>query len=204
MRTTAYAFIALLAATTMAFADPLAPVNDVMNVTKQLWSGNAPDDLDYFDAERMARDYSAAFIAAYKAASKNPVFGLEPGQTEGSPFDYDIITNSQDGCPLEDIKTAVTGESGGVTTVTATFRLWACSEDPAERDSINEVRFEVITENGKPVINDIKRMLDGEALSLMEEMNDIASGEPEMMEGGEDTQDTGETIDGGEGEDAGQ
>jgi hypothetical protein len=38
----------------------------------------------------------------------------------------------------------------------------------------------------------------------MEEMNDIASGEPEMMEGGEDTQDTGETIDGGEGEDAGQ
>jgi hypothetical protein len=207
MRKTAFSFLALLTmaagpalALSPAMADPLTPVNDVMNVTKQLWSGNAPDGLDYFDAEHIDRDYSAAFIAAYKEARKNPVFGLEPGQTEGSPFDYDIIANSQDGCPLEDVKTEVTGESGGVTTVTATFKLWACSEDPAERDSVNEVRFEVITENGKPVINDIKRMLDGEALSLMDEMNDIAKGEPDTMEGGEDTEDSGETIDGGNGE----
>src|SRR4051794_11304089 len=120
MRSVIFTFIALMAAAAVpalypsfAMADPLDPVNDVMNVTKQLWSGNAPDGLDYFDAEHLDRDYSAAFIAAYKEARKNPVFGLEPGQTEGSPFDYDIIANSQDGCPLEDIKTAVTGEAGG-------------------------------------------------------------------------------------------
>jgi hypothetical protein len=200
MRRTAFALIALLLPG-VAHADPLAPVNDVMNVARQLWSGSARDALDYFDAERVGRDYSAALIATYKQARKNPVFGLEPGQTEGSPFDYDIIANSQDGCPLEDIKTAVTGEADGVTTVTATFRLWACAEDPVERESVNEVRFEVITENGKPVINDIKRMYEGEALSLMEEMSEIAKGEPEMMDAGPDTEDSGETIDaGGEGE----
>lgn len=194
MKRIAFALIASMLPAA-AHADPLQPVNDVMNVARQLWSGSAPDELDYFDAERIGRDYSAALVDTYKQARKNPVFGLEPGQTEGSPFDYDIIANSQDGCPLEDIKTAVTGESGGVTTVTATFKLWACSEDLVERDTINEVRFEVIEENGKPVINDIKRMYDGEALSLMEEMTEIAKGEPEMLEGGEDTQDSGEMFD---------
>jgi hypothetical protein len=199
MKRIAFALIAL-ALPAAAHADPLEPVNDVMNVARQLWSGNAPDELDYFDAERIGRDYSAALIDTYKQARKNPVFGLEPGQTEGSPFDYDIIANSQDGCPLEDIKTAITGEANGVTTVTATFKLWACSEDPAERETLNEVRFEIIEENGRPVINDIKRMYDGDALSLMEEMTEIAKGEPEMMEGGADTQDTGEMLDeGGEG-----
>jgi hypothetical protein len=204
MKRTAVAVIALLMPAA-AHADPLEPVNDVMNVAKQLWSGNAPDDLDYFDAERVSRDYSAALIDTYRQARKNPVFGLEPGQTEGSPFDYDIIANSQDGCPLEDIKTAVTGETEGVTTVTATFKLWACAEDAVERDSVNEVRFEVITENGRPVINDIKRMYEGEALSLMEEMSEIAKGAPEMMDAGPETEDGGETIDaGGDGEGAAQ
>jgi hypothetical protein len=168
-----------------AHADPLAPVTEVMDVARQLWSENPPETLDYFEPDRLERLYSASFVAAYKEARKFPAFEPEPGQTEGYPFDYDVIANSQDGCPLEDVKLAKTGEEGGVTTVTATFKLWGCSEDPSERDFLSEVRFKVIEEYGKPVISDIVRMLDGEGLSLLEEMQYIVSGEPQIFEEGE-------------------
>lgn len=170
-----------------AHADPLTPVNEVMDVARQLWGENPPETLDYFEPDRLERLYSASFVAAYKEARKHPAFEPEPGETEGYPFAYDVIANSQDGCPLEDVNVARSGEEGGVTTVTATFKLWSCSEDPAERDFLSEVRFKVIEENGRPVISDIVRMLDGEGLSLVEEMQFIASGEQEIFdEGGQD------------------
>jgi hypothetical protein len=156
-----------------------------MEIAQRLWSDNPPETLDYFEPERLSRLYSAAFIATYKEARKHPAFELEPGQTEGDPFGYDVIVNSQDGCPLEDLNVAKSGEEGGVTTVTATFKLWRCSSDPAERDFPSEVRFRIIEENGRPVIDDIVRMLDGEGLSLVEEMQYVISGEPELPPEGE-------------------
>lgn len=165
-----------------AHADPLAPVNEVMDVARQLWSEDPPQGLDYFDPDRLSRLYSAEFAAAYKAAQKNPAFGLEEGESEGNPFDYDVIANSQDGCPLEDIKAEKTAEAAGVVTVTVTFKLWRCVEDAAERDALSEVRFLLIEENGKPVIDDIVRVMDGEQLTLLEEMQYIASGEADVGE----------------------
>lgn len=162
-----------------AHADPLAPVNEVMDVARQLWSENPPQSLDYFDPDRLSRLYSAGFVTAYKAAQKNPVFGLEDGESEGNPFDYDVIANSQDGCPLEDIKAEKTGGAGSAT-VTVTFKLWRCIEDAEERDALSEVRFHLIEENGKQVIDDIVRVMDGEQLSLLEEMQYIASGEADI------------------------
>ncbi len=165
-----------------AHADPLAPVNEVMDVARQLWGEDPPQALDYFDPNRLAQLYSAGFAAAYKAAQKSPVFGIEDGESEGNPFDYDVIANSQDGCPLEDIKAEKTGEVAGVVTVTVTFKLWRCIEDAAERDALSEVRFLLIEENGKQVIDDIVRIMDGEQLSLLEEMRYIASGQADIGE----------------------
>ncbi|HSO46344.1 MAG TPA: hypothetical protein VLQ68_00295 [Rhizobiaceae bacterium] len=153
-----------------------------MDVARQLWSDNPPQSLDYFDPDRLSRLYSTGFVTAYKAAQKNPVFGLEEGESEGNPFDYDVVANSQDGCPLEDIKAEKTGEAAGGVTVTVTFKLWRCVEDAAERDALSEVRFLLIEENGKQVIDDIVRVMDGEQLSLLEEMQYIASGEADVGE----------------------
>ncbi len=44
------------------------------------------------------------------------------------------------------------------------------------------MRFLLIEENGKPVIDDIVRVMDGEQLSLLEEMQYIASGEADVGE----------------------
>ncbi len=173
-------FLPVLLLPAAAHADPLAPVNEVMDVARQLWSENPPENLDYFEPERLSLLYSASFLSAYKAAQKNPVFGLEEGESEGNPFDYDVIANSQDGCPLENIKAEKTGEAAGVVTVTVTFNLWRCVEDAAERDAPSEVRFRLIEEGGKHVIDDIVRMLDGEQLSLVEEMHYIAAGDPDI------------------------
>jgi len=42
---------------------------------------------------------------------------------------------------------------------------------------VSEVHFDVIEEDGKPVVDDIHRVADGERDSLVEEMQSIAKGE---------------------------
>lgn len=166
----------LLLAAAPAFADPLVPVNAIIDLAKLVWSEDPPEDTEYFSPARLSQHYSAGFIEAFKAAEKNPPYGVEEGQANGYPFDYDVITYSQDGCPLEDVKAQAGPDEGKVTSVKVTFRLWACSEDAVEKALVSEVRFDVIEENGRPVIADIKRVFEGETLSLVEEMQDIAKG----------------------------
>lgn len=166
-----------------ALADATEPVGRVMALATAFWSDNPPDGADYFGEEQLASDYSAGFVADYRAAAKNPPFGLEEGQTSGSPFDYDPITNGQDGCPLEDIVTKTEGEKDGVTTVVVTFKPYNCFDLEAGQDGTRVNRFLVVTENGRPVIDDIVRVLDGEDYSLRSEMKEIATTD---YSGGED------------------
>jgi hypothetical protein len=168
----------LTTASQPAHADMLAPVKAVMETAKALWSENPPEDAQYFSKAQLETLYSDQFVQAFAAASKNPPFGLEEGETEGYPFDYDVVTYSQDGCPLEDLKLAEPVQSKAGSLVKVTFRLWGCSEDATEKATINEVHFVVIEEGGRPVIADIKRIFEGEELSLIEEMQDIAKGTP--------------------------
>lgn len=140
------------------------PVNRVMAVAEARWRG--PDTTDgYFD--RLERDFSAGFSKLYREAQKYPVF-------EGSdyPFDYDVITSSQDGCPLEDVKISPTGDAKGNGVVAVSFRLWGCVPDGEDRTKISELKFDVVTENGKPVIADIHRLSEGKWDSLAAEMQE--------------------------------
>ena len=89
-----------------------------------------------------------------------------------SPFDYDVITSSQDGCPLRDVIVSPEGDKGGVSVVAVRFRLWACSSDAESQAKINELKFDVVTEGGKPVIADIHRLQDGRWDTLVGEMEE--------------------------------
>ncbi len=170
MKFAAISALALLISASPVFAaDATDPVKDIMDVATSMWSDNPPEDLDYFDKTHLERDFSKAFVAAYEEASKFPAF--EEGTT---PFDYDVITDSQDGCPLEDLAIRSNGEKDGVTDVVASFKLWTCAEDPSYKDDVTEVHFDVIVEDGKTVINDIHRKRDGQSDSLLAEMGDIA------------------------------
>jgi hypothetical protein len=149
---------------------PEDPVRAIMDTATALWDDKAPEGTDYFDATRLPTLYTKAFAAAYRAAAKFPVYEEGTG-----PFGYDVITNGQDGCPLKDVAIVPGATKDGVTDVKVTFKLWTCVTDgTANMDEVSELHFDVVTEDGKPVIADIHRIVEGEADSLMQEMRDIA------------------------------
>ncbi|WP_246697286.1 hypothetical protein [Rhizobium sp. G21] len=172
VRNLACALLLLLPAATSALAQAAAdPVKNVMTLAEGLWSDDPKvEGQDYFDKDRLDALYSKRFAEAYRAAAKFPIYDDASG-----PFGYDVITNGQDGCPLKDVSITPGAEANGVTDVTVTFKLWTCVDDGSvDKDSVNEVHFSVITESGKPVIDDIRRKDDeGKLDSLMTEMQDI-------------------------------
>jgi hypothetical protein len=142
------------------------PVRAVMDIAIGRWLDDS-SGADYFDNPAIDTLYSKAFQAGYHAAEKYPAYD---GGT--SPFEYDVITSSQDGCPLQDIQIKAAGETAGVTTVDVSFRLWDCAETAEEKARLSNVRFDVVSEDGKAVIDDIHRNTDGKWDSLKAEMEE--------------------------------
>ena len=176
MRTLPLALAFALVSTFSSAAEITDPVKEVMKITTDNWNTVDSDWKYIFDAEPLARLFSKRFQAGYTAASKHPAYDTDNNQP-GDPFGYDVITSSQDGCPLADNTMTVGAVMKGVTDVKVTFKQWACIDDPEIKDSVSEVHFDVIQEDGKPVIDDIHRVTDGERDSLIDEMQVLAKGE---------------------------
>lgn len=176
MRTLPLALALSLVSTFVSAADVTDPVKEVMKITEDNWNTVDADWKYIFDPEPLARLFSKKFQSAYAEASKHPAYETDNNQP-GDPFGYDVITSSQDGCPLKDNTMTVGPVSKGVTDVKVTFKQWACIDDTEMKDSVSEVHFDVIQENGKPVIDDIHRVTDSERDSLVEEMQVLAKGE---------------------------
>jgi hypothetical protein len=165
----------LLASVSMA-ADPLVPVKEVMKITEDNWNSADSDWKFIFDAAPLARLFSKNFQSVYAEAAKHPAYDTEDNKP-GDPFGYDVVTASQDGCPLKDITMVPAAPAGGKTDVKVTFKQWTCVDDTDLKDSVSEVHFDVIEEGGNPVIDDIHRVADGESDSVIGEMQSIAKGE---------------------------
>ncbi|EJZ21761.1 hypothetical protein NE852_11315 [Rhizobium sp. Pop5] len=151
MKTIALIIASLIASSGIGHAaDATAPVKEVMEATKSNWADNNSDWTDIFDASRLDHLYSKDFVARYQAAAQFPAV-----DDDGiSPFDYDVIVNGQDACPLQDLTMTAAAPVNGATEVTVRFRKSACSDAPDAKD-YTTVRFEVIEEGGNPVIDDI-------------------------------------------------
>jgi hypothetical protein len=176
MRTALLALSLSLVCAAAAAAEPTDPVNEVMKVTQDNWNTVDSDWKYIFDPDPLARLFSKKFQAAYAEAAKHPAYETENNQP-GDPFGYDVITSSQDGCPLQEVTTKTAPPANGLTDVTVTFKQWTCVDDTEVKNSVSEVHFDVVEEDGKPVIDDIHRVADGERDSLVEEMQSIAKGE---------------------------
>ncbi|KQV81647.1 hypothetical protein [Rhizobium sp. Root1220] len=176
MRNISFVFPFLLGLTVSAFAaDTTAPVKEIMDATIKNWSGTDADWVDIFDESRLARIYSTDFVTKYRAAVQNPA-----ADEDGiSPFDYDVIVNGQDACPLEDLTYTPKPGADGVTEVVVTFKKSTCMDDGSDKQAVSTVRFEVIDEGGKPVIDDF--LTEGDPgqppNSLKTTMVQIAKGE---------------------------
>lgn len=167
MKKIALTVIAALLPLSAYAASAADPVQRIIDLAKATWAttenNNTPG---YFD--QLDRDFSKSFAKVYREATKYPAL-----DGSDSPFDYDVITSSQDGCPLQDIGVKSEDEKDGMTVVDARFRLMACFDEAAQKAKFNELKFDVITEDGKPVINDIHRKTDdGKWDSLVAEMKE--------------------------------
>lgn len=161
------------AAPAMAQAvDPLTPVREVMDVTVVNWSENVDEWKGIFEGGRLDRLYARELADLYRKASEKAAKVFESDEPV-DPFDYDVVTNSQDGCPLQDVKIALAGEKDGVSDVVVNFRIWACEENEDTKNLVSEVHFDVVVEEGKPVIRDIHHVVDGERDSVLEEIRNI-------------------------------
>ncbi len=138
-------------------ADVTEPVRVIMGIAEKIWAEGSRTQDWYFDDTRLNSVYSKSFVAQYREAEKHPVFDTDTGV--GTPFDYDVIANAQDGCPLKDIVYKVVPGSNGKTEVQVTFNNQYCL-DPTYAGDLTNVNFEVITEDGKAAIDDI--VVEGE------------------------------------------
>lgn len=176
MRKFLLATAAILLSTHAFATDPTEPVKKVMDITVKNWSGEAQDWKYIFDEDLLNTLFSKAFAAQYREASKKPASEVESGE-KGDPFGYDVVTNSQDGCPLQDVTITPAPAKDGLTSVNVKFKLWACMDEAEMKASVDQVDFDVIEEDGKPVISDIHRVGDEGRDSLVQEMTNIIKGE---------------------------
>ncbi len=151
-------------------ADVTTPVKAIMDATVSNWAGGDSDWQDIFDESKLKDIYSKDFAAKYEAAAQFPA-----ADEDGiSPFDYDVIVNAQDACPLEDVKIAAQPPKDNVTEVLATFKKSTCMGSDADYQKVTTVRFEVIEEDGRPVVDDIVTNDDnGNPSSLKSVMQDL-------------------------------
>lgn len=150
-------------------ADATDPVREVMAITERNWSSTDGEWVYLFDQEPLGRLFSRQFQAAYAQASKRPAYDTDDG-SPGDPFGYDVVTASQDGCPLEDVVVTTGSQQQGITRVKVTFKLWRCLDQPELRESVNEVHFDVMDEDGRFVIHDIHRIGPEDEDSVLAEM----------------------------------
>ncbi|AVA21752.1 MULTISPECIES: hypothetical protein [unclassified Rhizobium] len=159
-----------LGASSAGAADVMAPVKTVMDATVSNWAGGDSDWQDIFDDSKLKDIYSKDFVAKYQAAAQFPA-----ADEDGiSPFDYDVIVGGQDACPLQELNIAPQPPKGDTTEVIATFKKSVCMGTDADYQKTTTVRFEIIQEAGKPVIDDIITVDDGgQSNSLKSVMQDI-------------------------------
>ncbi len=164
----ALALIATTSAAPAAFAQD--PVREIMAITENALSATRDDakPVDIFGEEQLGTLYSADFVEAFRAGAKNPAYD---GGT--SPFSYDVITGGQDGCPLEDVTFTGQDQSDDGVGVAVTFKAYRCFEGE-ERDKVTTVGFDVVTENGRAVVDDIwTEGSDGTEASVKEMAREI-------------------------------
>ena len=169
-------FVALAAPVAAQSPDPVAPVKEVMDVTVTNWSDSVEEWKGIFEGDRLNRLYTKELVELYKKASEKAAKIFE-SEEPVDPFDYDVVTNSQDGCPLQDVKIALAGEKDGVSDVAVSFRLWACEDNADTKNLVSEVHFDVVQEDGKAVIRDIHHVADSERDSVVEELKAIIAQE---------------------------
>ncbi|MEP4769446.1 MAG: RICIN domain-containing protein [Roseibium sp.] len=146
--------------------DPTVPVREMLAVTSHNFSSPDVDQLEsYFSDKRLERLYSEDLASFYDRALKTKW----ARQMGGVVPDYDIITNSQDGCPLENLTIETEQPFETSWDVTVHFQFQTCWGDQAR----SKVVFLIVEEDNQPVIDDIFTYENGNSQSLKVALDQI-------------------------------
>lgn len=159
----AFAFLTLAGASLADDADPIAPVQKIMEISQGMFKESDPSTDDYFSDKWLPQLFSSAFVTIARK-------GFAKAQENDEPFiDYDPVIGGQDGCQPKDISITNAGQKDGVTDVVARFRATYCFD--GSDNAFTETHFKVIQENGQARIDDIVNIVpDGDPISLREAM----------------------------------
>jgi hypothetical protein len=175
MRMTKVALILMALTTPAAAFSPEQPVKALVDATVDNWAGVNEEFTFVLGEQMLDTVYSKAFAKAYRDAKAK--ISADAGDGEDyEPFGYDIITNSQDGCPLQDVKSNLASSEAGRAEVIVSFKHFACMGDQEEYQLFNVVHFDVVSEGGKAVIDNIRHKSDEGEQSLRDDLDDILQG----------------------------
>lgn len=140
--------------------DPEEPVREIISIAESNFSVPFPGVMiDYFAKGRLERIYSKDLIGFYKRAIKTEA----ARQMGGRAPDFDILTGTQDACPLENISLKTEKPFESSWDVSVTYQYQACWGNPA----LTKTDFIIIEEGGQPVIDDIFTYDEAEAVSSL-------------------------------------
>jgi hypothetical protein len=149
-----------------AAAAPRDPVANLMAAAEHNYTPEIEEAEDYFSPERLKTIYSRAFVKSYEDATARAM------DNDEGVFEADMITDSQDACPLKDIKIDVKPAEADFTPVHVTFRPYACMKGDPTQSEIKTVIFMTVKEDGRDVIEDIFQTdADKRAWSIKEQMD---------------------------------
>jgi hypothetical protein len=162
------AFFALAVPALADDADPVAPVEKIMQISQGMFKETDPSGDDYFSDKWMPQLFSQAFADIARK-------GFAKAKENDEPFiDYDPVLGGQDGCQPKDLTISNAGPKDGAFDVVAKFRALYCFD--GSDNSFSETHFKVVMENGVAKIDDIVNIIpDADPISLRDVMKSYFS-----------------------------
>ena len=158
---------ALLAPAALSLAAS-SPADPIVAIYKKAAAGKGEDggNFVYQEPKDRARWLTKSFAALWNAEDKKTPKGDE------TPPGFDPVSNSQDPKVLN-VKVALEKSDGRTATVAASFDSWSRGttreeqdkNPPDPRDRIT-VRYDMVLENGRWRIDDIRGLIDGKEWSI--------------------------------------
>jgi hypothetical protein len=151
-------------------ADVTGPVRELMNAASANWSEEGGDE-DYTSEDRMARLYAPDFARVIEEA-----VGHASRLNKDTVLGFDMITGSEDGCPLKGVKIAQQKPEADFIPVFVEFKPFTCLKGSPKRNMLMKVLFMMGEYDGVYKIDEIFRTVRGnEVISLSTEFKAVTT-----------------------------
>jgi hypothetical protein len=161
----------LVGAASPAFAvDVTGPVRELMKAAATNWSEEGGDE-DYTSEDRMSRLYAPSMASIIEEA-----VGHASRQNKETVLGYDMLTGSDDGCPLQGLKITQKKPEADFIPVFVEFKPFTCLKANPKQNMLMQVLFMMGEYDGVYKIDEIFRTVKGnEVISVSDEFSAVTT-----------------------------